>query len=224
MEVLRKSRGEDNEVIEILEYQALQGGHTGAMYKIGLFYYVGLKGLKRDHAKAIPWFLKAVEKGEPRSMELLGEIYARGVGVERNYRKALELLTLASRHPLYSAYNGMGYMYIKGYGVANKNYTKAKEYFEKAANDEDAGGLYNLGVMYLKGIGVKKDSRRAYSSFIQAANAGHQKAFYQLAKMVHTGVGLKKNLPMVKSCLLFMFSSFGLCLYFTDDIIYVHCN
>ncbi|KAL3529127.1 hypothetical protein ACH5RR_008449 [Cinchona calisaya] len=194
-EALRKSRGEEDEDFQILEYQA-QKGNAGAMYKIGIFYYFGLRGVRRDHAKALSWFLKAVEKGEPRSMELLGEIYARGAGVERNYTKALEWLTLASRQQLYSAYNGMGYLYVKGYGVEKKNYTKAKEYFEKAANNEEAGGYYNLGVIYLKSIGVKRDLRLACNYFIMAANAGQPKAFYQLAKMFQTGVGLKKSLPM----------------------------
>ncbi|KAA8541357.1 hypothetical protein F0562_025324 [Nyssa sinensis] len=194
-EALRKSRGEEDEDFQILEYQA-QKGNAGAMYRIGIFYYFGLRGVRRDHAKALSWFLKSVEKGEPKSMELLGEIYARGAGVERNYTKALEWLTLASKQQLYSAYNGMGYLYVKGYGVEKKNYTKAKEFFEKAAENEEPGGHYNLGVMYLKEIGVKRDVKLACKFFMQAANAGQPKAFYQLAKMFHTGVGLKKNLPM----------------------------
>lgn len=194
-EALRKSRGEDDEDFQILEYQA-QKGNAGAMYKIGIFYYFGLRGVRRDHAKALRWFSKAVEKGEPRSMELLGEIYARGAGVERNYTKSLEWLTLASKQQLYSAYNGMGYLYVKGYGVEKKNYTKAKEYFDKAAENEEPGGFYNLGVMYLKGLGVKRDLKIATKYFALAANAGQPKAFYQLAKMFHTGVGLKKNLHM----------------------------
>ncbi|XP_076882227.1 ERAD-associated E3 ubiquitin-protein ligase component HRD3A-like [Bidens hawaiensis] len=197
-DALRKSRGEEDEDFQILEYQA-QKGNAAAMYKIGIFYYFGLRGVRRDHSKAFSWFSKAVEKGEPRSMELLGEIYARGDGVKRNYTTALEWLTLASKHQLYSAYNGMGYLYVKGYGVEQKNYTKAKEYFEKAAEHKEAGGHYNLGVMYLKGIGVKKDIKAACNYFIVAANAGQPKAFYQLAKMFHTGIGLKKNLPMATS-------------------------
>ncbi|XP_030493553.2 ERAD-associated E3 ubiquitin-protein ligase component HRD3A [Cannabis sativa] len=194
-EALRKSRGEEDEDFQILEYQA-QKGNAGAMYKIGLFYYFGLRGLRRDHKKALSWFLKAVEKGEPRAMELLGEIYARGAGVERNYTKAVEWLALASKQQLYSAYNGMGYLYVKGYGVEKKNYTKAKEYFEKAAENDEAGGHYNLGVMYFKGIGVKRDVKAACQYFLYAANAGQPKAFYQLAKMFHMGVGLKKDLVM----------------------------
>ncbi|XP_057545725.1 ERAD-associated E3 ubiquitin-protein ligase component HRD3A-like [Amaranthus tricolor] len=192
-EALRKSKGEDDEDFQILEYQARKGNAV-AMYKIGIFYYFGLRGLRRDPSKALSWFLKAVEKGEPKSMELLGEIYVRGIGVERNYTKALEWLALAAKHQLYSAYNGIGYLYVKGYGVDMKNYTKAKEYFEKAAENEDPGGYYNLGVLYLKGMGVKKDVKRACKFFILASNQGQPKAFYQLAKMFHTGVGLKKSL------------------------------
>ncbi|GAB2292583.1 ERAD-associated E3 ubiquitin-protein ligase component hrd3a [Dionaea muscipula] len=197
-EALRKSRGEEDEDFQILEYQA-QKGNAAAMYKVGIFYYYGLRGLRRDPSKALSWFLKAVGKGEPRSMELLGEMYARGAVVERNYSKAFELLKLAAKQQLYSAYNGIGYLYVKGYGVEKKNYTKAREYFEKAAENEDSGGYYNLGVLYLKGIGVKRDLKMAWRYFLMAFNAGQPKAFYQLAKMFHTGVGVKKNLPMATS-------------------------
>nr|GEY45927.1 ERAD-associated E3 ubiquitin-protein ligase component HRD3A [Tanacetum cinerariifolium] len=120
---LRKSRGEEDEDFQILEYQA-QKGNAVAMYKIGIFYYFELRGVRRHHAKALSWFSKAVDKREPRSMELLGEIYARGAGVTRNYTKEFEWLNLASKLELYSAYNGMGYLYVKGYGVEQKNYTK----------------------------------------------------------------------------------------------------
>ncbi|XP_010540030.1 PREDICTED: ERAD-associated E3 ubiquitin-protein ligase component HRD3A-like [Tarenaya hassleriana] len=197
-DALRKSRGEEDEDFQILEYQA-QKGNAAAMYKIGLFYYFGLRGLRRDHTKALYWFSRAVDRGEPRSMELLGEIYARGAGVERNYTKAFEWLTLAAKQGLYSAYNGIGYLYVKGYGVEKKNYTKAREYFEKAVDNDDPSGHYNLGVLYLKGIGVKKDVRTACKYFLVAANAGQPKAFYQVAKMFHTGIGLKKNLEMATS-------------------------
>ncbi|KAK1576424.1 hypothetical protein Q3G72_013704 [Acer saccharum] len=81
---LRKSRGEEDEAFQILEYQA-QKGNAGAMYKIGLFYYFELRGLRRDRAKALSWFSKAADKGEAQSMEFLAEIYVRGAGVERNY-------------------------------------------------------------------------------------------------------------------------------------------
>jgi SEL1 protein len=122
-DALRKFRGEDDEDFQVTEYQA-QRGNAAAMYKLGLLYYYGLRGLRRDYRKALHWFSKAVEKGESRSMELLGEIYARGAGVERNYTEAYKWLTLAAKQQHYSPYNGLGYLYVKGYGVDKKNLTK----------------------------------------------------------------------------------------------------
>ena len=122
-EALRKFRGEEDDDFKILEHQA-QRGDAWSMFKIGLFYYFGVKSLRPDRKKAISWFWKAAEKGEPRSMEVLGEIYAKGAGVERNYTKALELFTLSSKHQRSSGNIGMGYLYLKGYGVERKNYTE----------------------------------------------------------------------------------------------------
>lgn len=70
-------------------------------------------------------------------MELMGEIYARGAGVERNYTKAFEWLSLAAKQQYYSAYNGLGYLYVKGYGVEEKNLTKVchfVNYYEGSSN------------------------------------------------------------------------------------------
>ena len=102
-------------------------GYPEAMYRLGVFYYFGLRGVRRDHTKALAWLLKAVEKSDSRSMELLGEIYARGYGVERNYSQAYEWFLQAARQKHYAALNGIGYLYVKGQGVADgKNHTKVK--------------------------------------------------------------------------------------------------
>jgi SEL1 protein len=197
-ETLKKFRGEDDDDFQFLEYQAHKG-YTEAMYRLGVFYYFGLRGVHRDHSKALTWLLKAVEKSDPRSMELLGEIYARGYGVERNYSRAYEWFLEAARKKHYSALNGIGYLYVKGEGVADgKNHTMAKEYFRRAAEAGDSHGHYNLGVLYLEGMGVKKDVKEACKLFLIAANKGHPKAFYQLAKMQQTGIpGMKKDIATV---------------------------
>ncbi|CAH8334543.1 unnamed protein product [Eruca vesicaria subsp. sativa] len=194
--VLRRFRGEDDEDFKMLEYHA-QIGKPSAMYKTGLFYYFSLRGLRHDHAKAVYWFTKAVEKGDLRSMEILGEIYARGIGVERNYSKAFECLTLAAQGGLDSAFTGLGYLYLKGYGV-DKNYTMARECFENVSDNENPSGMYYLGMLYLKGIGVKRDVKQATKYFLVASNAGLPKAMYQMAKMLHAAAELKKNPNMLK--------------------------
>lgn len=59
--VLWRFRGEEDDDFKILEDQAKKGV-AGAMHKLGLFYYFGLRGLRRDNNKALSWFVKAVEE------------------------------------------------------------------------------------------------------------------------------------------------------------------
>ncbi|XP_078445074.1 HCP-like superfamily protein isoform X4 [Wolffia australiana] len=189
---LRKSRGEEDDDFQIVDYQAKMGS-APAMRRLGNLYYFGLRGVRRDKAKALIYLLGAAESGEPESMELLGEIYARGAGVEKNYTKAYEWLKLSAQKGHYSAYNGLGYMYFKGYGV-KRNYTKAKELFMKAAEKKVSGGYYNLGVLYLKGIGVERNVTRACEYLLAAATSAQPKALYQVAKMFQRDIGFKKNI------------------------------
>lgn len=123
---LRKSRGEEDDDFQIIEFQA-QKGSAPAMRRIGNIFYFGLRGVRRNNTKALTWFSRAAEKGEPESMELLGEMYARGAGVEKNYTTAMEWLIRAARQGHISAYNGIGYLYVKGYGV-KKDYTKVSRF------------------------------------------------------------------------------------------------
>lgn len=113
-------------MIHRLNLKQLQArkGHPDFMFQLGAFYYYGLRGVRRDHSKALYWLLKAVEKSETKPYELIGEIYARGYGVERNYTMALDWFKAAAERKQHSALNGIGYLYIKGQGVEGKNYTK----------------------------------------------------------------------------------------------------
>ncbi|CAI0400418.1 unnamed protein product [Linum tenue] len=209
-DALRKFKGEDDEDFQILEYQA-QKGNAAAMYKIGLFYYFGLRGLRRDYVKALSWFSRAVEKGEPRSMELLGEIYARGAGVERNYTKALKWLTLASRQQLFSAYNGMGYLYVKGYGVEKKNYTKfchssisgvycvpIFEVHVVAFVDILGCFCFYLAVAYAFGdlLPTRAILCQAKEYFEKAAENDEPGGHYNLGVMFLKGIGVKRDIRL----------------------------
>lgn len=71
-ETLRKYRGEDNEDFQITEYQAHKG-NAFAMYGMGLLYYYGLRGVRRDYAKAVYWFsLRLWRRGTRGSWSCLG--------------------------------------------------------------------------------------------------------------------------------------------------------
>ncbi|CAA6661823.1 unnamed protein product [Spirodela intermedia] len=173
---LRKSRGEEDDDFHIIEFQA-QKGSVLAMLRIGNLYYFGLRGVRRNNSNALYWFTRAAEKGEPESMELLGEIYARGAG----WRKITQ-----------EQWNGL---YVQpGWDIFQ--HITAKEYFQKASDNKVAGGHYNLGVLYLRGIGVERNVTLACQYLLLAANGGQPKALYQVAKMFQMDIGFKRNLIM----------------------------
>ena len=64
-------------------------------------------------------------------------MYAQGIGVEGDNATALECFRkgAAKAHP--PSQNGLGYMYMHGYGVA-PSHKKALEYFKAAAEKGDA--------------------------------------------------------------------------------------
>lgn len=65
----------------------------------------------------------------------LGYLYEKGIGVERDYAKALFLYNKAAKQGFASAQHHLGVMYENGQGV-DQNYTKAFEWYSKAANQE----------------------------------------------------------------------------------------
>lgn len=194
MAVLKRFKGEDNNNLYFLEYEASKR-HLDFMFQLRRFYYCGLQGVWRDHNKALFWLLKVVEKGELRAFELIGEIYAWEYGIERNYTKALECFKVAANRKQHFSLNSIGFLYIKGQGVEGKNYTKTREYFQRSTEASNVDGFYNLGILNLKGLGVQKDYARARDLLVDTANKRHSKAQYYLAIMLHKGLaGIKKDL------------------------------
>ena len=73
---------------ELFSKSAKQG-YAEAYTSIGECYYYG-KGIKRDYAEAVRWFLKNAETEEPSAYALyhLSRCYRFGRGVEANEEKA----------------------------------------------------------------------------------------------------------------------------------------
>ena len=55
-----------------------------ARFRLGMAYWYG-SGVKTNSAEAVKWFRKAAEQGEGTAQKLLGEAYAQGKGVRRDY-------------------------------------------------------------------------------------------------------------------------------------------
>ena len=100
-------------------------------------------------------------------------MYNRGMGVEVDHAKAMELYNKAAKQGYAQAQCNLGCMYDNGLGV-EVDYAKAMELFQKAAEQGYVGAQYNLGLMYEKGQGVKQDYLEAHKWFNIAGMNGNE--------------------------------------------------
>ena len=138
------------------------GKMTGMAGKIGLCYLKGGPGLKADYAKAAEYFSLGIKEDNcPYSLNGLGVCYQKGLGMEKNPAKAIELFNKAIQvTPKYAApYANIGICYYEGLGV-NKDYKQAVEWFTKSmeVNPEypSAEGMNYLAKCYRFGRGGLK--------------------------------------------------------------------
>lgn len=115
---------------EAMTSQALQG--EADAYNTGMRYLIG-KGAKQDYAKAIDYFEKAAETGNPYAENELGYLYASGKGVQQDYAEAIKWYEKASNHGLASAQYNLGLMYQNGIGTPVDK-AMAHKLFQEAAS------------------------------------------------------------------------------------------
>ncbi len=60
--------------------------------------YLTGRGVKKDCAEAVKWFLIAAEDGFGEAEYYLATCYYNGIGVEKNYKTALEYFMKAKKH------------------------------------------------------------------------------------------------------------------------------
>eukprot|EP00850_Spirogloea_muscicola_P018479 SM000169S02734 [mRNA] locus=s169:200091:203563:- [translate_table: standard] len=186
-------RGERDDAIQFLEYNAAAGS-ADSLRALGQLYYWGVRGLRRDLARAARLLGRAAELGSADAMLSLGEMHARGVGVPRDDAAATRWFRAAADKGHASAHNGLGWLHARGQGV-DHNFTKAMEEFMLAASSaDDADAQYNIGVMHKNGLGVPRSAEAAFAWFSQAAARAHLAALYQLARMHAKGFGTRPNL------------------------------
>ena len=88
-------------------------------------------------------------------------MYAKGHGVEQDYKQAVTWYRMAANQGYAKAQSNLGVMYDKGYGV-KQDYYQAVKWYHKAADQGYAKAQDNLSIMYYEGLGVKQDFVKAH--------------------------------------------------------------
>ncbi len=122
----------------------------------------GLSASKRgDYATAFSEFSIAASKDDPVAQNLLGTMYAQGLGVERNYKLAFDWFQKAQALGSAEAMANLARMYAKGLGVPQNN-TAALQYLGDAALAGFQPAILRMAEIYERGeLGVAPDPTTA---------------------------------------------------------------
>ena len=94
--------------------------------------YANGDGVPEDDAKAVEWFSRAAEQGDPAAQNNLGRMYADGEGVPEDDPKAVEWYSKAAEQGNATAQYSLASMYANGHGVP-ENDVQAFVWFDRAA-------------------------------------------------------------------------------------------
>ena len=164
--------------------EAANLGHVKAMGKMAYNFRRGVGGFEVDEDKAFDFATKSAKEDDGCGMFQLAYCYDGGIGVDKDWVKALKWYERCADEYDDSANNNSGNIYYDGgYGVL-QNYEKAAECYRKAADLGDSGGQNNLADMYFDGEGVAQSFVEAHKWFKRAADQDNDEAQYRLGKML----------------------------------------
>ena len=130
-------------------------------------------------------YRKAAEEGDAEAQSRLGDLYAKGIGVGRDYGEAAKWYRKSAEQGNPNGQHWLGHCYLSGSGVA-KDETEAFKWFREAANNGNIAAQRDLGGLYATGRGVEQNSAEAIKWYRKAAEAGLPAAQNDFAWMLAT--------------------------------------
>ncbi|GBB83804.1 hypothetical protein RclHR1_10470009 [Rhizophagus clarus] len=170
-------------IIEIVDLIFKKANKTIEEAKQDIFDYFNVHDVNSN--EIYNWLLD--NQNNPDSLFLLGYFNYVGIGtIKKNYRRAFNLFTKASKQDHILAEHFVGECYRVGIGIT-KDEQLAFKYYENIANKGYAMGQFKLGWLYKNGINVKKDLKIAAYWYEKAANNGHLGAMNNLGLIYKNG-------------------------------------
>jgi uncharacterized protein len=133
------------------------------------------------------------DKGDPKSMTLLGELYANGYGVPRDDAKAAQWYKFAADRGDANAMFALAIFAIEGRAGPRDREVSAK-WLAAAAKLGHAIAAYDLALLYMEGQLFPQDFGRAAELLRVAAQAGNPDAQYALGTLYKQGRGVAKDM------------------------------
>jgi TPR repeat protein len=125
--------------------------------------------------KAYRQFQASAAQGNTDAQVNLGNLYLRGLGVERDESKAYEWYAKAARQGNAQALGKLGILHFYGLGVA-EDHAAAADWFRKAAEKGNADAAMILAELHARGDGVRMSKPSAYLWYSIATDLGKTEA------------------------------------------------
>ncbi|MEH6526735.1 MAG: hypothetical protein V7723_11740 [Sneathiella sp.] len=151
-----------------------------------------------DYKEAFDEWLPLAQNNDPAAMRNIGHIYRRGLGVDQDFKKAMNWYKRAATLGIDRAQANVGDMYLKGEGVP-QDYEQAAQWFARAAQQGHVLSQYNLGLLLENGLGVEKNDELALGWYEEAAQAGYAPAIEKAAALKSGVVVAKAGTPAEQS-------------------------
>lgn len=185
--------------IIILEENAKNGDGLSC-YILGRSYDSGENGVEQNYDKALYWYNKGKELGDPRCIYGIGACYYFGDGIEQDkkqayelfakaYKPLLELIEQEENIPNKQAFSifCLGAYYYFGFGDIVKNDNTAFKLIYDSAMKGHIAGIYDLGAnFYYNGVGTERDLEKSKFYLELASNYGLPRAIKKLEEYKST--------------------------------------
>ncbi len=135
---------------------------------------------------------RAADQDDPKSMTLVAELYANGLGVPEDDKKAADWYKLAAARGDANAMFALAMFRMEGRDGARDRAESAK-WLAAAAKLGHPIAAYDLALLYMEGELFPQDFARAAQLLRIAAQAGNPQAQYALGTLYKEGRGVAKD-------------------------------
>ncbi|MEO5321709.1 peptidoglycan-binding protein [Mesorhizobium sp. CC13] len=148
--------------------QAANAGDPRALFEIGVRV---AEARDTDMKSAGQWYEKSAELGFAPAQYRIGNMYEKGLGVDRDVSKAKTWYQLAAAQGNASAMHNLAVLLAMGADGTVDNDTAAR-WFIDAAELGVKDSQFNLGILAAKGVGMKQNLEESYKWFALVAKQG----------------------------------------------------
>jgi TPR repeat protein len=185
---LETNRGLPPDLVKKIHHlrKGAEAGRWDAIIDLARHLIAG-EGLERNPEEAYALLIRAAEEGSEESVELVGQLYAEGLGVPKSLPDAIYWMQIGSDEGSHRAEIMLESLRKNGQLPDPDQYPKNfAELLELARKDRPAA-CYEAGVFYLRGQGVRKNEPEGARWILRAAELGHPRAQWHIADILEAG-------------------------------------